>query len=244
MPEQRIAAIIQARMGSIRLPGKSMADVIGKPLLEHVINRVTMASSLDEVVVATTHRDQDLPIIHLAEKCGVKSFAGSEDDVLGRFFEAARRSGVDQIVRICSDNPLIDPYEIDKLVEHHLSTGADYSYNNRPHPKSLPDGSGAEILTMDVLERLHKTVAQMSYREHVTLFIFENPEDFRIEKLDADKELRRPQYSLDVDFQEDLDFIREIYRRLYKPGRSVETPEVIKLLDEHPELLQMRTVRD
>ena len=244
MRKQKVIAISQARMGSSRLPGKSMADIEGKPLLEHVIDRVKMASSVVEVVVATSNKNQDLPIIRLAEKCGVRSFAGSEEDVLERFLRAAERFGADQIVRVCADNPFIDPYEIDKLVEHHMKTRADYSYNNRSHSKSLPDGSGAEVVTMKALERVHAIANQRGYREHVTLFMLDHPEDFQIEKLDADRELRRPQYSLDVDFQEDLDFIREICRRLYKPGRFVETAEVIKLLDEHPELLQMRTVRD
>lgn len=241
--ELKIIAIIQARMGSTRLPGKSMADIVGKPLLEHVIDRVKIASSLDEIVVATSSKDQDLPIIHLAEKCGVKSFVGSEEDVLNRFLKAAERFEAAQIVRICADNPLIDPYEIDKLIEHHLKTGADYSYNNRPHPKSLPDGSGAEIVTMDVLKRVHKVATEKPHREHVTLFILDHSEDFHIERLDADVKLRRPQYRLDVDFQEDLEFIREIYKRLYKPGKFVTTKEVIALLDEHSELLQMRAAR-
>ena len=160
MKKPIVIAIIQARMGSTRLPRKMLADIAGKQLLVHVIERVGAAKNLDEVVVATSDKRQDSLIIDVASKCGVKSFAGSEEDVLDRFLKAAEKFGADQILRICADNPLVDPWAIDELVTHHLRTGADYSYNSgihAPHSTGLPDGSGAEIVTMDVLRKIHRT---------------------------------------------------------------------------------------
>lgn len=239
----KIVGIIQARMGSTRLPGKSMMKIVGKPLLEHVIKRVKKCKTLDCIVVATTKKKEDDVIVNLAEKLGVCWFRGSENDVLDRFLKAAEKFNANIIVRICADNPLIDPEEVDRLVKHHLETNADYSYNHIPYPEGLPDGAGAEVLTIDTLRKVHKLATKQEHREHVTLYILENLDLFRTERLSAKPELRKPQYRLDVDYMEDLEFIREIYRRLYKPGKIIKLKDVIKLLDKQPELLKIRRER-
>ena len=239
----RIVAIIQARMGSKRLPGKSMMDIEGKPMLEHLIERVKRSETLDSIVVATADKAKDDAIVDLAERCGVNWFRGSEEDVLDRYLKAAEKFKADIVVRICADSPLTDPFEIDKLVRHHVKTNADYSYNNLPHPKGLPDGAGAEVISIDILKKIHKLATEQPHREHVTLFILDNPGLFRIERLDADPELRRDEFRLDVDYKEDLEFIREIYKRLYKPEEIIKLKEVIELLDKHPEMHDMRRKR-
>ena len=238
----RVVAIIQARMGSSRLPGKTMMDIEGKPMLEHLIDRVKRCETLDSIVVATTDKAEDDVIVDLAERCGVNWFRGSEDDVLDRYVKAAGKFKAAIVVRICADNPVTDPFEIDKLVRHHIGTNADYSYNNLPHPRGLPDGAGAEVISIDVLKKIHKLATEQPHREHVTLFILDNPVLFHIERLDADTELRRPGYRLDVDYKEDLEFIREIYKRLYKPEEIIKLKEVVDLLDKHPEMLKMRKI--
>ena len=233
MSKPRVVAIIQARMGSTRLPGKTLADICGKPLLQHLIERVKRAETLDEIVVATSDKRRDRPIIELANKCGVSSFAGSEEDVLDRFMKAAEKFRADVIVRICADNPLTDPCEIDKLFCFHLETGADYSYNNQPHPKGLPDGVGAEALNMETLRKVHKLATEQQRREHVTSSILENPGMFHIERLDADPSLRRPEIKVDVDTIEDLQFVRKVFQQLGQYGEitEVRTRDIIEVVD-------------
>jgi sialic acid synthase SpsE/spore coat polysaccharide biosynthesis protein SpsF (cytidylyltransferase family) len=241
--KMRVVGIIQARMGSARLPGKTMMDIEGKPMLEHLMGRVKRSETLDSIVVATTDKAEDDVIVDLAERCGVNWFRWSEEDVLDRYIKAAEKFNVDIVVRICADSPLTDPFEIDKLVRQHVKTNADYSYNNLPHPKGLPEGAGAEAISIDVLKKIHKLATEQPHREHVTLFILDNPSFFHIERLDADLELRRPEFRLDVDYKEDLEFIREIYKRLYKPEEIIKLKDMIDLLDKHPEMHDMRRKR-
>lgn len=207
-----------------------MADILGKPLLEHLIDRLKRCKTLNSIVVATTTEERDDPIEKLAISCGLGCYRGSENDVLGRYLETAEAFEADVIIRVCADNPLTDPGEVDKLVRHHLKTGADYSFNNEPHPKGLPDGAGAEALSMGTLKKVNRLATSALHREHVTLFILENPDLFHIERLDADPELRRPDIKLDVDYAEDLEFIRRIFKGLYKPGEIIKLSEVIDLL--------------
>lgn len=229
----KVIAMIQARTGSTRLRGKTMADIKGKPMLEHLIDRIKTCATLNSIVVATTERKEDDVIAALAEKCGIGWFRGAEDDVLDRYVKAAEKFKADVIVRICADNPLTDPWEVDKLVRFHTETQADYSYNNRPHPNSLPDGIGAEVISMDTLMRIYEIAKEQPYREHVTLFAYDNPNLFHVERLDADPDLRRPDIKLDVDFSGDLQYIREVLEELCDKGKdnSATTKEIIAAVD-------------
>lgn len=233
MKKKKVVAIIQARMGSTRLPGKILANIAGKPLLWYIIERLKRAEILDEIVVATSEKERDLPIVKLAEESGVKSFRGSEEDVLDRFLRAAEQFKADIIVRICADNPLTDPVEVDKLVRFHLQKGADYSYNNEPHPKGLPDGVGAEALTFEALKIAHQLATKAFHREHVVDFILDNPSMFHIERLDADPELQRSDIKLDVDVIEDLQYIRKVFEELYHQGKGcfAHTKDIIIAVD-------------
>ena len=213
----KVVVIIQARMGSQRLPGKMMVDICGKPLLEYLIERVKRSQLLDVIVIATTPNKEDDVIEEFAKKFRVEVFRGSEEDVLARYFEAAEHFHADVVVRICGDNPLTDPREVDKLIQHHLSTGADYSANSSyhlPSPKGLPDGVGAEIFSMDALRKAYKLATEQYHREHVTPFILRNPNLFRIERLDAEPGLQRPDIELDVDNLEGLQYVRKVFQQL------------------------------
>jgi len=239
----KVVGIIQARMGSSRLRGKTMEKIKGKPMIEHLIDRLEKAETLNSIVIATTKIEEDDIVADLAKKKRVGLFRGSETDVLDRYVKASEKFDADIVVRICGDNPLTDPMEIDKLVRNHIKTGADYSYNNIPHLKGLPDGSGAEAISIDVLKKLDKLAKKQSHREHVTLFIHDNLSLFHVEKLDADPGLMRPEFRLDVDYDEDLEFIRKIYDILYEPGKIIKLREVIDLLDRQPDLHNMRKER-
>jgi len=228
----RVVAIIQARMGSTRLPGKVMMDIVKKPMLWHVINRVKHAKGLDDIVVATTTLNEDKQILELASEMGVKSYAGSEDDVLDRYYQAAIIHEADAIVRITADCPLIDPDIIDRVIEFYLNHDFDYVSNTiKP---TYPDGLDTEVFSFSTLERAWKEATLASEREHVTPHIKKNPQIFSTKNLENDKNFSYMRWT--VDEERDLDFVREIYKRLYKENEIFYMEDILNLLRKYPKL--------
>ena len=238
-------AIVQARMGSTRLPGKSLALAWrNMSLLELVLRRVQQAKTLDQVVLATSDNPRDDVLVTVAEVCRVPSYRGDELDVLGRFSGAAAIHPTLAVVRICADNPFVDPAEIDKLVEFFWDQQpCDYAYNHLP-TCGLPDGAGAEILSAETLHHLAEMPMSPAYREHVTLWLQEHPDEFKIEALTADRPLRHPHYRLDVDYPGDLRFLHALTDRLpAERGPLWSTAEIVRVLDEEPKLHELREKR-
>jgi spore coat polysaccharide biosynthesis protein SpsF (cytidylyltransferase family) len=164
-----IVAIIQARMGSSRLPGKTIADVAGRPLLLHVVERTQRARRVDKVVVATTDRSSDDPIADLCQREGIQCFRGSEDDVLDRFYRTAQAHGADVVVRITADCPLIDAAVIDKVIARFQAGDCDYVSNILRY--TYPDGLDTEVFSFAALERAWREAKKPSEREHVTPYL-------------------------------------------------------------------------
>lgn len=242
--KKKVVAIIQARMGSTRLPGKSLMPVWRNvSLLELVLRRVEKATMIARVVLATSDQIRDDPLISIAQRCGVDVFRGSESDVLGRFMGALEKFPADAVVRVPADNPLIDPLMIDNLVNffrEHFP--CDYATNMLPIC-GFPDGVGAEMLSASALGRLNAEAIESHDREHVTTFLQGNP-DFCCHYLHAEGDYQRPQYRLDIDFLEDLEFVRELVKRLPETNAPFWTTlDIIKALDKEPELLKIRKPR-
>ncbi|MFX1537422.1 MAG: cytidylyltransferase domain-containing protein [Promethearchaeota archaeon] len=232
----RIVIIVQARTGSSRLRGKVLTKIVDKPLLEHLLTRLKLSQKINDIVVATTEDDADKEVVKLAEKCKVKWFVGSKDDVLDRILKAAKAAKADIIVRVTADNPLTDPSNIDEMVNQHLKSGADYTFT-----LNMPIGTGAEVISVQTLEAV-SAMAKKSYdREHVTPFIRRNVERFKIQFLMPPPKLLRPEYRLTVDYKEDLELMKEVFARLYVPNSSelFSLTEVVELLDKNPELLEI-----
>lgn len=223
-----VVAIIQARMGSTRLPGKVLAQVGGKPVLAHVIQRLQGVESIDEVVVATTTESKDDVIVDLCGTMGVGVFRGSEEDLLGRFYHAAGWIGAKTIVRICGEDIFIDPKVVGQLVDLHLERRPDYTTN--VIGRTFPEGLYAEILSATALEVTHRQAVLPEHREHVTLYILDNPEQFYIEEIKAAGKLRRPDIKLSVDTQGDLDFVRMLYDELGGEQKLVDTDDILDFL--------------
>jgi spore coat polysaccharide biosynthesis protein SpsF len=199
-----VAGIIQARMGSHRLPGKSMAKVYEDyGLLEVVILRVMKAKKLDMVILATSKENNCDPLVELAERLGILTVRGGEMDVLSRFVEAIQLYKPDVVVRVCADNPLIDPGEIDKLVNYFQKNQFDYAANNTPEC-GLPDGLGCEIVKSDLLVDISGMAVERVFREHVTRYITSHPGQFALGWLPAELSLWMPEIKLDIDTDEDL----------------------------------------
>lgn len=234
--KKKIVIIVQARMGSERLPGKTLKLIQGKPMLEHLIDRLKLCRNIDSIIVATSTREEDMVIVDLTGRCGVDHFLGSETDVLDRYVKAAEEANASVVVRVTGDNPLTDPYILDRLVKHHIETNADYTTM-----KNLPLGITSEVFSIESLKRSDKLGIKPHHREHVDEYILENPDKFRMEVLDADESIRRPDLRLTVDTEEDLELMRRIFRRLEPEGdeKVIKLSSVIKLLDSDPDLVKI-----
>lgn len=225
-------AIIQARMGSKRLPGKMMLEIAGEPLLKLIFDRVKRSKKVDKIILATSINDENDVLEKLAMKESIECYRGSEDDVLDRFYQVTQREkGFRLIVRVCGDNPLIDPLEIDRLVRFHQRGQYHYSFNHIPYDDNgYPDGVGAEILSRDKLKYIWERANQAHQREHCLDYIWDNMSQFKVGILKARKSIRRPHIKLDVDTWEDLAFLRSLLDHLsYDQIVHLNTEEIIKI---------------
>ena len=235
----KVVCIVQARTGSSRLPGKVLKDLAGHPMLTHIINRLKTCRTIDGLVIATTTHNRDLPIVELANLIGIDCFRGDENDVLGRYIGAAEVSGAEVVVRVTGDCPLIDPVTVDSLVNHFLSNNFDYAVAGVS--SGFPRGLDTELCTFTALLRAHKDSMDEPSREHVTYYLYQHPEIFKIGYLPAPSELRHPDWRLCVDEKDDFHLISTIYNRLYKPGEIIDFSRVVDLLINEPELLNINT---
>lgn len=230
--KKTVGAIIQARTGSTRLPGKIFRDIAGNPLLFHVVERLRACKKLDKIVIATTTQPDDVKVLQFAKEQGMLSFAGDENDVQKRFIDAATKHKIDVVVRICSDSPFIDPVMIDKLVEALIDERAQYAI---PDPSIKSAQEGFEVITLRTLIRSRQMSEEKRHREHVTLYVRENPKNFQVLYLKPHKKLMGD-YRLSVDNYADLEFARGVYNVLYSPGRIVDLHEMVTLLKTNPNI--------
>jgi spore coat polysaccharide biosynthesis protein SpsF len=230
----KVVAVIQARMGSTRFPGKVAEQLIDQSLLEHLIKRLQKSKLIDEIVVATTKAEIDQKVVSIAQSCGVLWFQGSEKNVLERIIQAAQRAKANIVVRVTSDNPLTDPFIIDSMIEKHVKNQMDYTW-----VEGMPIGTTAEVISLDSLEKERRLVNDPYDLEHVTTFIRRNPGLFKIQFLPSPPELRRSSYRLTVDYKKDFILITKIFQQLYKPGEYLSLNLVVDLLDNDPALRRM-----
>lgn len=229
----KTVAIVQARMGSTRLPGKVLHEIDRKPMLGRVVERVA-AIGADEVVVATSNERADDAIAALADIAGWTVHRGSEDDVLDRYYGAAEESGADVIVRVTSDCPLLGSREARAVVEEHRASGADLTHNLTVFGSGMPLGTGVEVVSRAALDRCWREGLDRHHREHVLEYAYERPDSFAIVCVTAPPSVRRPQYRLTVDDVADLELIRAVYAAVAEPR---ELSDVVAFLDERPDLV-------
>jgi spore coat polysaccharide biosynthesis protein SpsF len=233
----KTVAIIQARMGSSRLPGKVLLDLAGEPMLARVVDRVHRAATIDEVVIATTTEPADDRLAAHCTDRGWPCFRGSQDDVLDRYYRAAREHRADVIVRITSDCPLIDPEILDQVVDAlRLPRPADYACNFAPR-RTFPRGLDAEAMTRETLDRLWTEDRNPAWREHVTQYLHHNLDRFAWRGVEHERDLSALRWT--VDTPEDYDLIRRIYDALGHDRFSWR--DVLALLDGHPEWLRINS---
>lgn len=225
----KIVAIIQARMGSTRLPGKMMMKIAGKPVVAHVFDRVRTSRLIDETWLATTVDPSDDVLAKWAEENGMPCFRGSVDDVLDRYYQTAHKAGADAIIRITGDCPLHDHRVIDKVIRV-FGDNSKYDYVSNINPPTYPDGLDVEIFSFATLKEAWEDAKLKSEREHVTPYIYKHLELFRLKNVKSDQDLSS--YRLTLDEPEDLDLIEKIVYACSIEGCSLE--EIVKLLSDNP----------
>lgn len=203
--------IIQARMGSTRLPNKMLLILHGYSIIEWVIKRTMKSSLLDDLVVAIPDTSENDVLELEILKLGAKVFRGEENDVLSRFYFAAKENKATHVVRVCADNPLIDSNEIDNLVKYYFQNPCDYAYNNVPKNNNYPDGLGAEIVSFKTLKYLFETTSQIQHREHIFNYIWGNMDQYTIRTFNPPcQEIQCPDLKLDLDTQNDFNWLRKL----------------------------------
>ena len=235
-PSPRIVAIVQARMGSTRLPGKVLADIGGQPTLSRVIHRLRRSGLIQMVLVATTDRPADDAIVQLCKQHAVAVFRGEEEDVLDRYHRAAQFTRADVVVRVTSDCPLIDPEITDKTIQAFLDHGTDYASNTLR--RTYPRGLDTEVMTAQALDQCWRQATKPYQRVHVTPYIYEHPEQFTLHSVTNAEDYSDYRWTLDT--PEDLEFIRAVYQRMGNDG-SFGWRQVLDLLEREPELVTLNS---
>ncbi len=229
-----IVAIVQARMGSTRLPRKTLAPIVGKPLLAHILERVQAVPLIDRVVIATTRLPDDDAIEALGREMGLTVYRGSVDDVLDRFYQCARQVGAHTIVRITADDPFKDPELIQAMLTYWVETFPAYDYLSNTLEPTYPEGLDIEIFTFQALALAWKEASLPSDREHVTPYIWRHPQRFRLFSWKQERDLSHLRWT--VDYPEDLAFARAVYEQLYPQKPLFLMEDILALLDAEPHL--------
>ncbi|MEJ2165384.1 MAG: glycosyltransferase family protein [Desulfobacterales bacterium] len=228
-------AILQARMSSTRLPGKVMEPILGRPMIERQIERLMRCRRVDQLIMATSNHPADDDLEILCRRLGVPCFRGDLENVLDRFYQAAKPYNPKHVVRLTGDCPLTDPRLIDELIDFYLESQCDYASNCQE--PTLPDGLDAEIFSFAALTQSWQEAVLPSHLEHVTSFIRSHPERFKIGLYKYHKNLSDLRWT--VDEPEDLQFAVKVYDKLYPADAEFCTEDILALLEREPELKEI-----
>lgn len=237
----KLVVVVQARLGSTRLPGKVLEPILGQPMLARQLERIRGAEVPFETVVAIPYGPDDDPLEALCATLGVACFRGHPTDLLDRHYQAGRAWGADAVAKIPSDCPLIDPGVIDRVLRTYLQAPQSYDFVSNLHPPSYPDGNDVEVMSMAALTTAWAEATRPHEREHTTAYLWDQPERFRTGNVrwetgqDLSSSVR-----LTVDHPEDLALVRAIYEGLYRPSKPFFTvDEVVAFLDTRPDVRQL-----
>jgi len=231
---KKASVIIQARMGATRLPNKVLMPLAGKPVLEHVIRRCQNAQTVDHVIIATTTEPEDKAIEELVSSLGISVFCGSSNDVLDRYYQAAKYFNLEHIVRITADCPMIDAEIIDRVVKEYFKTGVDYAANILE--PSYPDGEDVEVFSFDVLYRAWQEAKMLSEREHVTPYIIKNG---FFNKINVSHNFDLSQQRWTLDELRDYQKLSGIFDALYLKDAFFHMNDIAEFLAAHPDIDKM-----
>lgn len=235
----KVLCIVQARMGSSRLAGKVIRPVQGKPLIVHTLDRLKRSKQIDRIILATSNLEQDRVLVKIALQEGVGAYAGSEQDVLDRYYQAALPEKSDIIVRCTGDCPLLDSEVTDQVIAQNLKTGKDYTSNTLI--RSYPRGLDTEVFSFHALERAAKEARKESEREHVTPYLYTEPGRFLTEQVVAEPQRHDPDLRICVDTAEDMRLVEEIFNRLYGQNPFFGIDPILELIKKEPALREINS---
>jgi spore coat polysaccharide biosynthesis protein SpsF len=224
-----VIAIVQARMGSSRLPGKVMAEVSGKPVIQYVLDRLRRVPNIDNIVLATSTKKQDNILYDFAVSQNTSTFRGSETDVLSRFLQASVTYNAQTIVRICGEDILLDPNIVEILIDRHLESNVDYTTNIIG--RAFPEGLYAEVISKNALQSLANKAISDDHREHVTKYILDNLEKYRVQSIQPYGIFKKSWLDMSVDTHEDLERVRSIAKALFPKGEFISSEVALEFLD-------------
>jgi len=233
----KVVAIIQARMGSTRLPGKVLMDIVGKPMAWRVVERVKYSKYIDEVVLAIPDTKENDVLVTFAEENDIIYVRGSENDVLSRYYKTAEERDADVVVRITADCPLIDPKIIDDVIQSHIKRKSGYASN--VISRTFPRGLDVEVFNFQLLEEVNGLAEKARHREHVTLYMLENPLLSNPSSVTSLFKSKADSFRLTVDTKEDLELIQKIYEHFGETDFS--THDLFRFLDKNPDLVQINS---
>lgn len=239
----RIAAIVESRMSSRRLPGKNLRPILGRPMVARLMERLRRVALVDVVCLATSTDESDAPLEAVARQEGVACHRGSLDDVLDRVLAAARSIGADVIVEITGDCPLADPGIVDAAIRRFLRGDVDYVINVLDR-LTFPVGFDVQVYGVSLLAEAARLATDPGDRVDVTPFIYHHADRYRVLNLLAPPELDRPQYRLCVDYPEDFEVVTAIYEALYPQCPAFTAGDMMEFLDAHPEIARRNTRRE
>jgi len=235
--KNNIIAIIQARMGAERLPGKVLMDIVGRPMLWHIINRVRHSKYINKIIIATTTNKDDDQIENFCKTYNIDFYRGNEDDVLDRYYQAAELWNTDIIVRITSDCPLIDSDVINKVIYSYLKNKNNFKGASNVIRRTYPRGLDTEVISFSTLERVWNDAKKDYQREHVTIYIYEHLDQFKMCSVENKENLSSFRWT--VDEEKDLEFVRTIYKKLYQERKIFLMRDVLRLLEREPYLKEI-----
>lgn len=225
-------AIVQARMSSTRFPGKVLADLQGKSMVIQQLERISKAKSLNAIVVATSSDPSDDELVEVLQRYGYETARGSLDDVLDRFISVIDFYQPETVVRLTADCPLTSPQVIDQVVEAFYTSHADYLSNTMT--PTFPDGLDVEVVKANVLREVAIVSTDQPEREHVTLGVYRRQDQFQVENFANEVDLSNLRWT--VDTPEDFSFVNQIYAELFPMNANFDLPDILRYLEEHPEL--------
>lgn len=231
----KTVCIIQTRIGSTRLPGKVLKKMCDKSVLEHDIDRLRRVKNIDKIIIATTILEKDNAIVDESKRLKVTCYRGAEEDVLSRYYYAAKENNADIIVRVTSDCPLIDSEVTEKIIQYYLDNSEKYDYVSNTIDRTYPRGLDTEVFSFKALEKAFNEAISERDREHVTPYIWDNSNLFRLYQYKNEEDYSELRWTLDT--VEDLELINRIYTILYpRKCNDFNMKDVIELYKEHPKL--------
>lgn len=234
--KMKVVCIVQARMGSSRLPGKVLKVICGKTVIEHDIDRLRLVENIDDIIIATTTKKEDDTIVEMAKKLGVKFFRGSENNVLSRYYFAAKENKADIVVRVTSDCPLLDYKVCDKIIRF-FKQNRNIDYVSNTLERTYPRGYDVEVFSFEALKMAYEKASETYEKEHVTPYIWQNTEMFKINQICNDEDYSNLRLTLDT--KEDFELISKIYDELYINNGMFGFEDIINLYNKNPEIFEI-----